>query len=185
MLSSISWQTYWTVTGIMIAAYYLFVLAVFYQKEILAFLTHKPSDNDTDLPPLPATSVMGKIQEQEEEGETVAESPETMSTENLEYDDDVYPGDFYEEEASDKEAFDALEQFSKELQSLMDGYGKKGNRTELVMLIQNELMIFSAANDTQLFKETLNDFITEQCRTRCNIRLEPADIKTLWLKDPD
>lgn len=185
MLSNISWYEYFTACGVLLILYYLFVPFVFYNKELGRLINGKGSATAKASPLSPVTSnLMGAIQENETGlPEKTPHQPETFSNRSLEFTDENISYPEYEHEAAVSETFDELERLSVRLQSVMESYGKKGNRIELTEKLRREVVAFSAGRDMANFKEAINLFIKEQCIEICHTRMEPADIKAIWSRE--
>lgn len=185
MLSHLTWQTYLTSCGILLATYYLVILLFFFNKEIGILISGKKAASvnlqaHTGL----QTNLMGAIQE----SPTIAQEPEPdvpeeVSTQALEFSEDNNPPDAYENESALSDTLDELEQLSIRLRSTMESYGRKANRTELTEKLRRELAEFSARVNPDSFKEAVNQFIKDQCQTICGIHIEPADLKLIWSKE--
>lgn len=184
MLSHVTWQQYLTGCGGLMVAYYLVILLMFYNKQIIQILSGKKSSPSnlyasSDL----QTNVMGAVQETSAVPEEETDKPENVPSQSLEFSEDDNPPDAYENEASISDTFDELEQLSIRLRAIMERYGKKANRTELTEKIRRELAGFSSEVNPENFKEAVNQFIKEECQRICGIRIEPADLKLIWGKE--
>ena len=165
--------------------YYLVILFVFFNKEISGLLNGKKVTQANIYAPTGLqTNLMGAIQETSiPASEPQPDKPEAISTQTLEFSEEDNPPDAYENESAISETLDELEQLSIRLRAIMEGYGRKANRTELTEKLRRELAGFSARVNPESFKEALNRFIKDQCLTICDIRMEPADIRLLWSKE--
>jgi hypothetical protein len=184
MLSHVTWQQYLTGCGGLMVAYYLVILLMFYNKQIIQILSGKKSSPSnlyasSDL----QTNLMGAVQEASADvPDEAPDESENIPSQSLEFSEDN-PPDAYENEASISDTFDELEQLSIRLRATMERYGKKANRTELTEKIRRELAGFSSEVNPESFKEAVNHFIKEECQRICGIRIEPADFRLIWGKE--
>lgn len=59
-------------------------------------------------------------------------------------------------------------------------FSDRYNKNELILALQGKLKKYSSWDEPG-FRETLNEFITAESRSKCSIRLSEEDQRVLWL----
>lgn len=79
---------------------------------------------------------------------------------------------------------DAPDEIMTTAQHIMDElrpiFNGRSNKNELILAIQGKLKRYNKWDEPG-FRETLNEFITAESRTKCSIRLSEEDQRVLWL----
>lgn len=58
-------------------------------------------------------------------------------------------------------------------------FANKQNKSELILALQRKIQTYQEIDDPG-FRESINRFILSECQTKCSIRLEEDDLRTLW-----
>ena len=65
-----------------------------------------------------------------------------------------------------------------EIRPLFNG---RQNKNELILALQLKLRKYTDWNEPA-FRDTINEFVQSECRTKCSIRLSDDDQRALWIQ---
>jgi hypothetical protein len=65
------------------------------------------------------------------------------------------------------------------LRDLQTVFQNKTNKSELFLALDKKIKSYQEIDDPG-FRETINQFILSESQTKCSIRLEEEDLRTLW-----
>lgn len=65
------------------------------------------------------------------------------------------------------------------LRDLEGTFDNKQNKTELILALQKKIQTYKEIDDPG-FRDSINRFILSESQTKCSIRLEEDDLRTLW-----
>jgi len=65
------------------------------------------------------------------------------------------------------------------LGDLEDAFDNRKNKNELILALKNKIQSYQEINDPG-FRDSVNRFIISESLTKCSIRLEDDDLRTLW-----
>jgi hypothetical protein len=74
------------------------------------------------------------------------------------------------------EMLTTIQHIMDELRPIFNG---RANKNELLLALQGRLRKYNQWEEPG-FRETLNEFITAECRSKCSIRLSEEDQRVLW-----
>jgi hypothetical protein len=152
MLSKISWSEFIWFTVFLMIQYYLFVLTVYFKKEILAFVRN---------PALRRRTVFGGAALSEE---VPFINPQTLTAAS----------------SSDDISLSVIHELLEDLKNLFTTASKsKMVKEELVQAIRSKLKTYNYLQDSDL-QEDIANHIRIEVKDRCGIDLTGDDIRRLW-----
>lgn len=71
------------------------------------------------------------------------------------------------------------EDISLILSDLESAFENKQNKSELILALRKKIQTYQEIDDPG-FRDSINRFILSESQTKCSIRLEEDDLRTLW-----
>ena len=65
------------------------------------------------------------------------------------------------------------------LGDLEEAFANKQNKSELILALRKKIQTYQEIEDPG-FRDSINRFILSESQTKCSIRLEEDDLRTLW-----
>ena len=65
------------------------------------------------------------------------------------------------------------------LRDLEGTFANKQNKSELILALQKKIQSYQEIEDPG-FRDSINRFILSESQTKCSIRLDEEDLRTLW-----
>lgn len=162
MLERISWSTYLTVIGVMLAIYYLLLFVLLFQKgfslkrrgrtDARSFTIQEPAGN-------PQPNLFGF-----EEG--AKENAGNPGKQQMLADDNILMP-FVHDLIQELKAF------------IIDISERSYVKEEIIMGIQVIIRNYEKLEGSP-YQKSINDFIKSECEERCSIHLSEEDIKRIW-----
>lgn len=158
MLQSISWQTYFSSCIFLLVVYYVVVAVVYYRQDLLSKLNSQSTiQQSIEIP-------KAKEFDHKDYQPKVAEGPEINSGNYL-------------PEAND---FSELAESAKdELQAFTMAAATQYSKPELTTALKKILKRYVALKASS-FKLSINNVITDECKTNCSTELSEKEVAELW-----
>lgn len=168
MLKEITWNQYWTIVITLTALYELFIVFIFYRKDLLLLAKRK---RDFVSPAAPASSNQNIVADTE-----VIRSP-------------VFENQNIEEEELDEEELEEINltpyahELADEIHVLIEQAAEKEYaKPELLFGLKQIIKGFHDLKDTS-YQRDINNLIIQECAMKCSIHLDAGEIATLWLSE--
>ena len=158
MLQSISWQTYFTSCIFLLVVYYVVVAVVYYRQDLLSKLNNQSTFQQS------------------------IEIPQAKEFDHKDYQPKVAEGQKinngnYLPEAND---FSELAESAKdELQAFAMAAAKQYSKPELITALKKILKRYAALKASS-FPLSINNVITDECKTNCSTELSEKEVAELW-----
>jgi hypothetical protein len=158
MLQSISWQTYFTSSIFLLVAYYVVVAVVYYRQDLLSKLNNQSTFQQSIEIPLAKEFDHNNYQ------------PKVADGLEVNYGN-------YLPEAND---FSELAESAKdELQAFTMAEATQYSKTELKTALKKILKRYAALKASS-FQLSINNVITDECKTNCSTELSEKEVAELW-----
>ena len=158
MLQSISWQTYFTSCIFLLVVYYVVVAVVYYRQDLLSKLNKQSTFQQ------PIEIPQAKEFDHKDYQPKVAAGPE------------INDGN-YLPEAND---FSELAESAKdELQAFTMAAATQYSKPELATALKKILRRYVALKASS-FQISINNVITDECKTNCSTELSDDEVAALW-----
>jgi len=156
MFSKISWNQFLSTLIFLVIIYYIAIIILYYRKDILKWSRH-----GIDLNNLSKKTAFANSAQQEKESTT--SSKEELSP--MSYNE-------FTVGAEEKINYAEVHELMEELKMIFVSSSKKKIiRQELILAIQNKLKDYEQLKGTD---------IKNECKEKCNIDLEKAELENLW-----
>jgi hypothetical protein len=152
MLNKISWSTFAVLLVLILTVYYLYVLIVYYRKEIFSLgAINKKSSSVNN----PKTASLKSNNRQKEKSSI-------------------------EPDKSGDESFTKVHELLEDLKELLlHASETKMIREELIQAIRSKLKSYPLIGETDLI-EDINNHLVQEAKDKCAIELYPEDLKQIW-----
>jgi hypothetical protein len=158
MLQSISWQTYFTSSIFLLVAYYVVVAVVYYRQDLLSKLNNQSTFQQS------------------------IEIPQAKEFDHNNYQPKVADGlevnhGNYLPEANDYS--ELTESAKDELQAFTMAAATQYSKPELITALKKILKRYVALKASS-FQISINNIITDECKTNCSTELSDDEVAELW-----
>ena len=158
MLQSISWQTYFTICIFLLVVYYIVIAVVYYRQDLLSKLNNQSTFRHS------IEFSQAKQFDHKDYQPKVAEGLEINNGNYL-------------PEAND---FSELAESAKdELQAFTMAAATQYSKTELITALKKILKRYAALKASS-FQLSINNVITDECKTNCSTELSDDEVAELW-----
>jgi hypothetical protein len=151
MINNISWASYWYAVAITLISYYLFILILFYKRDIQYFIggnKRQPTPDD----------LRSTLKQQDKIGK------ESLSG-------------IHDEEGS----ISAAQALNDEAIAYLEQAGLNGSKKdEIVYCLQQIIKKFPILKYTA-HQPAINKLIQSECKNNCSLSLDEQDINNVWL----
>jgi hypothetical protein len=163
MLKQITWHEYWTIVITLTAIYELFVVAIFYRKDLLMLAKGKSN-----------VRVIGAS-----DGEAASNHSQKHQRPHL---FTVSATDTNEEaETHEINLTPMAHELADEIEVLLNEAGEKEfGKPEILFGLKQIIKSFRSLVNTS-YRDDINNLIAQQCETNCSVALSEEEVQTLWL----
>jgi hypothetical protein len=173
MLKSISWQEYFYWLLVIGGSYYLFIIAVFYSKDLLLKLKRTSSPPEPAIKPMQAKSggsMMGSIREAISVDKR--RSTATIQSEDIAIDTAIN----HEAESEDSPIAELMDEFKALCQIMQEG---GATQNDYLKNIRTALSRYGHFVGTE-YEDQITTAISNGLNSIQNLKVSEADIKQLW-----
>jgi hypothetical protein len=152
MLNKITWSSFAVLLALILTVYYLYVLIVYYRKEIFSFgAINRKSLTGNNL-----KTVLLKSDNIQKEKSTI------------------------ETGKSGDESFTVIHELLEDLKELfLHASETKMIREELIQAIRSKLKTYPLIGETDLIDD-INNHLIQEAKDKCGLELYPEDLKLIW-----
>lgn len=171
MLQSISWSDFFTAVAVLVTLYYLFSVAVFYQKDFVHYLKNrgKSSQSDSDTTSM-SDNIMGATHSEQHVPREERIAPEDVQI--------ISKRDDSEQTDSDSLLVGTVSDLLQEIRLLNENIQLQ-TKDELVPVFRELLAKYPKLINTQ-YQEAINLFIVNASQESGKWEFDSVEVESLW-----
>jgi type I site-specific restriction-modification system R (restriction) subunit len=181
MLKEITWKDYWTIVLVLTAVYYIFILLLFYRRELAIIAKGKGNFKMSFKDESKVSLRNGNEMVSPTVRSPLREEEEANPSANI-HSDDI--DEILNDEDNNFHEINLIpyaHELADEIKQLVEkAKEKRYIKEELLFSIQKLIKAYNQLKGTSYQRE-INNLIISTCKTQCSLHLSADEVDTVWL----